>query len=76
MGSEEPMQCSGRCDGITAGVPWTHESIYFSKISSAMIRMCNILFLYMMYHFTQGSVIRHLGEDVSDKKEAFTPWLL
>lgn len=41
-----------------------------------LVIMCNILFLYMMYHFTQGSVIRHLGEDASDKKEAFTPWLL
>lgn len=48
MGCEEPMQCSGRCDGITAGVPWTHESIYFSKISSAMISY-NVQYTIFIY---------------------------
>lgn len=67
------MQYSGRCDGITAGVLWTHASVYFSKISSAMVsyNMQYTIFIYDVSFYP--GVIRHLGEDASDKKEAFAP---
>ena len=73
---EEPVQCSGRCDGVTAGVLWTHVSAYFSKISGAVINynMQYTIFIYDVSFYS--GAIRHLGEDASDKKEAFTPWLL
>lgn len=70
------MQGSGRWNGITAGVPWAHVSAYFSKISSAMIsyNMQYTIFIYGVSFYP--GIIRHLGEDASDKKEAFAPWLL